>query len=104
MFYGDVAPTEKFYTAFYALFVFSGLVNCLLARCSRLWLFSNILKNKPFIFILLLISLIQIAMIYFGGEMFRCVGLLPGELSFVILLALTVIPFEMMRRLLYKLR
>ena len=102
--YGGFSPTDSYYTAFYALFIFSGLVNCLLARCSRLWLFSNILKNKPFIFIMFLILAIQITMIYFGGEMFRCVGLLPLELGFVILLSLTVIPFEMIRRLLYKLK
>ena len=104
LFYGAFAPTDRFYTAFYALFIFSGIVNSLLARCSRLWLFSNILKNKPFMLIMLLISAIQILMIYFGGELFRCVGLSPWELSFAILLSLTVIPFEMMRRLIYKLK
>ena len=102
--YGGVYPTEKFYTAFYALFVFSGIFNCFLARCSRLWLLSNIGKNKPFIFIMLLICLIQICMIYFGGSLFRCVPLLTYELSFVILLASTVIPFEMFRRFVYKLK
>ena len=102
--YGSLAPTPKFYTAFYALFIFSGIFNCFLARCSRLWLLSNISKNKPFIFIMLLISVIQILLIYFGGEIFRCVPLQSNELSFVILLAMTVIPFEMIRRLLYKLK
>ena len=102
--YGGIYPTEKFYTAFYALFVFSGIFNCLLARCSRLWLLSNIGKNKPFIFIMMLICLIQIGMIYFGGALFRCVPLLTHELTFVILLASTVIPFEMIRRFVYKMK
>ncbi len=102
--YGCITPTDKLYTAFYALFIFSGLFNCLLARSSRLWLFSNISKNKPFVFILMLISAIQIFMIYFGGPLFRCVPLLPRELSFVILLSMTVVPFEMIRRLVYKLK
>lgn len=102
--YGGYLPTEKFYTAFYALFIFSGIINCLLARSSRLWLLSNILKNKPFIFIMILISIIQIGMIYFGGEIFRCVPLNINELGFAISLALSVIPFEMIRRLFYKLK
>ena len=102
--YGGVEPTAKLYTAFYALFIFLGIFNCLLARSSRLWLMSNISKNKPFVFILMLISVIQIFMIYFGGSLFRCVPLLPKELSFVILLSMTVVPFEMIRRLLYKLK
>ena len=65
---------------------------------------SNISKNKPFVIIMVLISLIQIFMIYFGGALFRCVPLMPQELSFVILLSMTVIPFEMIRRLIYKLK
>jgi magnesium-transporting ATPase (P-type) len=103
-FFGYYKSDAGFLTAFYALFIFSGLVNSFLARSERFNVFSNISKNKPFVFILILISVIQIFMIYFGGSLFRCVPLLPRELSFVILLSMTVIPFEMTRRLLYKLK
>ena len=65
---------------------------------------SNISKNKPFILIMLFITVIQVFMIYYGGALFRCVPLEAAELSFVFLLAMTVIPFEMTRRLLYKLK
>ena len=95
---------DKFYTAFYALFIFAGIFNCFTARCERLWILSNIGKNKLFLLIMLVISVIQVCMIYFGGEVFRCVPLMFHELSFVILLASTVIPFEMIRRLVYKLK
>ena len=95
---------DKFYTAFYALFIFFGIFNCFISRCDRLWILSNIWKNKPFIFIMLLISTIQICMIYFGGAIFRCVPLYLPELTFVILLASSVVPFEMFRRLAYKLK
>ena len=103
-FYGGTNPTLKFYTAFYALFIFCGIFNCVGARCERLWLFSNIGKNKLFIPIMLLIGVIQCCMIYFGGSVFRCTPLVFGELSFAILLASTVIPFELLRRLFYKLK
>ena len=53
---------------------------------------------------MLLISIIQIAMVYFGGQVFRCVPLKAPEISFVITLAATVVPFEMVRRLVYKLK
>lgn len=102
--YGSPLPNEKFYTAFYVLFIFLGIFNCFLARSSRLWLLSDISKNKSFMLIMTLISVIQICMVYFGGQLFRCVPLIYGELSFVILLAVTVIPFEMIRRLFYKLK
>ena len=102
--YGGGVPTEKFYTAFYALFIFFGIFNCICSRSKRIWLFSNIEKNKLFVFIMMLICLIQIMMIYYGGAVFRCVPLKFKELTFVILLASTVIPFEMIKRLFYKLR
>ena len=101
--YGGALPSERLYTAFYALFIFAGIFNCLSARCSRLWLMSNIGKNKPFVIIMLLIIAIQLLMIYFGGTLFRCVPLKFPEVSFVFLLAMTVVPFEMFRRLIYKL-
>ena len=97
---GDIC----FMTAFYALFIFAGIFNCFGARCERMWILSNISKNKPFALIMLLISIIQILMIYFGGTLFRTVPLNASELFVVILLAFSVIPFEMIRRILYKLR
>ena len=94
----------EFYTAFYALFIFSGIFNCFLCRCERLNILSNIGKNKIFVVIMLVISAIQISMIYYGGEVFRCVPLAVKELSFVILCAFTVIPFDLVRRIVYKLK
>ena len=102
--YGCQISADRFYTAFYALFIFFGIFNCFTSRCERIWMFSNIEKNKPFIFIMLLICTIQCLMIYFGGSVFRCVPLRFKELSFVFLLAMTVIPFEMIQRLIRKLK
>ncbi len=102
--YGSFAPTARFYTAFYALFIFLGIYNCFLARCERLWLFSNIGKNMPFILIMILICGIQICMIYFGGELFRCTPLKLHEIGFAISIGASVIPFEMLRRFVYKLK
>ena len=90
--------------AFYALFIFAGIFNCFGARCERVNLLSNISKNKPFVFIMLFISTIQIAMIYCGGSIFRTTPLSFAELSTAILIAASVIPFEIIRRIFYKLR
>ena len=102
--YGYHTSPREFYTAFYALFIFAGIFNCLAARSERLWFLSNISKNKLFIFIMLAISAIQIFMIYFGGEVFRCTPLTARELLFAIGLAFTVIPFDIVRRIIYKLK
>ena len=93
-----------FMTAFYALFIFAGIFNCFGARCERMSIFSGINKNKPFIFIMLFISVIQILMIYFGGAVFRTAPLTFSEVFRVILIASTVIPFEIIRRIIYKLK
>lgn len=93
-----------FMTAFYALFIFFGIFNCFGARCERMWILSNIGKNKPFIFIMIFISVIQITMIYYGGTLFRTVPLTADELIKVVLIASTVVPFEIIRRVVYKLR
>ncbi len=92
-----------FLTGFYCLFIFSGIFNCFNARSERMSLLSNICKNRGFLAIMLLIAVIQIAMIYFGGEIFRSVPLSFRELLNVILMALSVIPFDMVRRIVKKL-
>ena len=102
--FGDINNETYFMTAFYALFIFAGIFNCFGARCERMWILSNIRKNKPFVFIMIFISVIQILMIYYGGSIFRTVPLTAGSLLCVILLAASVVPFEMIRRIFYKLR
>ncbi|MBR2465504.1 MAG: calcium-translocating P-type ATPase, PMCA-type [Clostridia bacterium] len=96
--------TAVYLTAFYALFVFAGIFNALSARSERLWIFSNIGKNKPFIIIMLLISAIQVLMIYFGGAVFRTVPLSAHDLLPVIGLSSSVLLFDFLRRIVYKLK
>ncbi len=96
---GDIC----FLTAFYALFIFAGIFNCFGARCERMWILSNIEKNKAFALIMCFICVIQILMIYYGGILFRTMPLLPRELLTVVLFGLTVVPFEIIRRIFYKL-
>ena len=91
-------------TAFFSLFVFISVFNAFNARTERLNLFANILKNKVFIVILLFITLAQIFLIYNGGSLFRTYGLKLNELIFVIALAFTVIPLDLVRKLFIKYR
>lgn len=102
-FYGFNSSSGEFYTAFYALFIFCGIFNCFAARSERLFMMSNISKNPLFVCIMILILLIQILMIYFGGALFRCVPLSGGELFFVFSLAFMIIPFDCIRRVIKKL-
>ena len=94
----------EFMTAFYALFIFSGIFNCLSARSERLWIFAGIEKNSGFVLIMLMISILQIVMIYFGGSAFRCVPISYGELVFAVSLAAIIVPFDILRRIVAKLK
>ena len=91
-------------TAFFGLFIFIDIFNSFNARTSRLNLLANINKNKVFISIMILIVLVQVILIYKGGTLFRTSGLTINEFVFMILLALTVIPLDWIRKLILKKR
>lgn len=91
-------------TAFYALFIFAGLVNCFTARSERFFILSSITKNKAFLFIMGFITAIQLVIIYHGGALFRSTPLTPWELGYAILMALSVLIFDTFRRLIVKLK
>ena len=99
----DVA-NKYFLTAFFALFIFMGIFNAFNARVDSINLFKYLKKNKVFIVIFLCISAVQIYLIYFGGSIFRTYGLSFKELLFVIMLAFSVIPVDMIRKYILKLK
>lgn len=89
-------------TAFFGLFVFSGVINSFNARTSRMNIFANITKNIPFIVIILLIIVIQIFLLYSGGTTFRTYGLTFKEFSIMLIFALSVLPIDIMRKFVIK--
>ncbi len=89
-------------TAFFALFIFASVFNCFGARTDRLNTVSNISKNKTFILIMAFVLIIQIAFVYLGGSVLRTAPLTVGELALTALLALTVIPFDFVRKLIWR--
>ena len=93
---------EAFITAFFALFIFSGIFNLFSARTTRINILSNILKNKMFIAIILLITIVQIMLIYYGGSLFRCIPLSLKELIITLLIAFSVIPVDVIRKIICK--
>ena len=94
---------EYFITAFFALFIFAGVFNSFSARTYRLNLFSHIFSNFSFIFIMTFVALVQILIIYLGGSVFRTTGLIIEDLIKVIIMASTVIPVDMARKLFLRL-
>lgn len=93
---------EHLMSAFFGLFIFIDIFNSFNARTHRLNLFANILQNKIFLSIVIFIACIQILLIYFGGNLFRTVGLSFHELEFMILLSASVIPIDFVRKLILR--
>lgn len=96
--------TENIYymTGFFALFIFMGIFNAFNSRTTSINILKNINKNKIFIILFLCISIVQIYLIYFGGTIFRTYGLNIKELICVLLLSISVIPIDMIRKLIFK--
>ena len=90
-------------TAFFALFIFASVFNCFCARSDRVRLLANITQNRVFILIMATILLIQIVFIYLGGAVLRTAPLTAYELCLTSLLALTVFPADLLRKLLWRL-
>ena len=89
-------------TAYFALFIFIGIFNSFNARSQRLNIFGNILKNKVFLIIITFILIVQIYLIYYGGDLFRTYGLQAKEFAFVLLLSMSVIPVDFIRKTILK--
>lgn len=85
-------------SVFFALFIFCGLFNCFLARAEGMNILAHISANKPFILIVCTVCVVQLMIIYFGGEVFRCDPLTVREIVLSALLAGIVIPAELLRR------
>ena len=89
-------------SAFFALFIFLGVMQCINSRTDRLNLFNGITKNPTFVAILMLICVIQVSFVYFGGSVLRATPLKANELLFTLLCAATAIPFEFLRKVAWR--
>ena len=96
---GSDAAQAKFLTAFFAFFVFIQVFNTFNARTQGLNLFEHLLDNRLFSIIIPSIMVIQIFFITYGGEILRSVGLSMQEWVYVLLLAVVIIPVDLVRKI-----
>lgn len=92
---------KYFLTAFFALFVFMGIFNAFNTRTNSYNLFYKIKNNKVFLIIFLLVTIIQLYFIYYGGSIFRTYGLNLKELLVVLGLAFSVVPIDLFRKFIF---
>ena len=92
---------KYFLTAFFALFVFMGIFNAFNTRTNKYNLFYKIKNNKVFLIIFMLVAIMQIYFIYYGGIIFRTYGLNLKELLIVLGLAFSVVPIDLFRKFIF---
>jgi calcium-translocating P-type ATPase len=98
---GEIAIHGTIYamTAFFAFFMFINIFNAFNSRTHDINPIRYLALNKPFIYIMAFVTLAQILLIFFGGSVFRTVPLDWRHFIFVTLLALSIIPVDMLRKL-----
>jgi len=101
LFVRDNQPDEPaFLTAFFAFFIFLTNFNSFNARTPKINIFDHILENTGFVWVVLLIFVVQITFTYVGGSILRTVGLTFEEWVMIIGASSVIIPFDMARKVL----
>jgi magnesium-transporting ATPase (P-type) len=88
-------------TGYFAFFILIAVANSFNARTEKLNLFDHILENKGFLKVMGGITLVQIIMTYIGGSVLRCYGLQLNEWAIVLVMALTIIPVDLIRKAIF---
>lgn len=95
-------------TAYFAFFIFIAVFNGFNARTEKMNLFDNLSRNKGFLAVFGIIALVQIAMTYIGlavpavGEILGCHGLNVTEWLLVLVMAISIIPVDLIRKAIAK--
>ncbi len=99
--FGD-ASTTYLKSALFATFMMAITFNGFNARTTSINVFKGIGKNKSFIGVTVAILIIQFVFITFGGAFLSVTPLSAGSWLICIVLAIIVIPVDMLRKLLLK--
>ncbi|MGB0404345.1 MAG: cation transporting ATPase C-terminal domain-containing protein, partial [Salibacteraceae bacterium] len=91
-----------FQTAFFSLFVLLNNFNKFNVRVEETNLFDHIKSNTGFIQVVIIIFVVQFLLTFFGGDMFRTTPMMIEEWGWVLLLSFLIIPFDLMRKLIFK--
>ena len=86
------------HTLYFTFFVMIAVFNAFNVRTDRINIFDGISENKNFLLVFGVIAVIQVALVYLGGEIFRCYGLNLNQWGIVLLCAVSVIPVDMIRK------
>lgn len=89
-------------TGYFAFFILTSVFNAFNARTEKINLFDNLGKNTGFLKVMGSITIVQIIMTYCGGVILSCFGLNVKEWIFVIVMAILIIPVDLIRKCIVK--
>ena len=90
--------TTEHMTAYFSMFVLCAVFNGFNVRSTSVNVFEHIKENMSFIKVMGVIVVVQIVLTLIGGEVFSCTPISPSHWVVVILMALTIIPVDMIRK------
>lgn len=86
------------FTGYFSLFVFSAVFNGFNVRNDSFNVLKNVKENPGFLKVMGIIAVVQVLVSTFGGELFECEAIGIKQWGIVLLLAFTIIPFDMIRK------
>lgn len=93
---------EVFLTAFFCFFVFISVANAFNVRTESINLFEKINENKSFLQVMGFIIFMQVVLTFVGGKILRMVPLNLNEWGYIIILSLSIIPLDILRKMIFK--
>jgi len=95
-------PSEPaFLTAFFAFFIFLTAFNAFNVRTPKINIFDHLFQNSGFVGVIILIFCVQVTFTYVGGSLLRTVALTLQEWMLVIFASIIIIPFDMIRKMIF---
>lgn len=90
--------TGEHMTAYFSMFVLCAVFNGFNVRSTSINIFEHIKENMSFLKVMGIIIVVQIVLTIVGGELFSCTPIEPMHWLVVIVMAITIIPVDMIRK------
>ena len=90
--------TEEHMTAYFSMFVLCAVFNGFNVRSENANIFEHINENMSFLKVMGIIIVVQVLLTIIGGEMFSCTPISISHWGVIILMAITIIPVDMIRK------
>ncbi|MDR2952915.1 MAG: calcium-translocating P-type ATPase, PMCA-type [Treponema sp.] len=100
----SIMPLDKLHTGYFAFFVLIAVFNAFNARTEKINLLDNIRGNEGFLRVLGVIVLVQVSLVYLGGQIFNSYGLNGTQWAIVLLFSASIIPVDIIRKVITGLR